>query len=144
MFLLIFVWTPPHFWALSLFSHSDYSRARIPMLTVTHGKKYTRRQILLYSAGLALLSLGISFSTLGGIFYFCAALILNGYFLFLASLVYLQDEKSAKKQKMVHERRLFLFSILYLFIIFGLILFEALIDRLGISFINFDLIEMVY
>ena len=144
MFLLIFVWTPPHFWALSLFSHSDYRRAKIPMLTVTHGKAHTRRNILFYSVALALLSIGISFSPLGGVLYFCAALILNGYFLYLAAIVYMQNEKSANKTKMAYERRLFMFSIFYMFFIFGFILLEALVDRLGGSFMNIDYSAMLY
>ena len=114
------------------------------MLTVTHGKNHTRRQIFLYSVGLALLGIGISFSSLGGIFYFCAALIFNGYFVYLAYMVYHQSEEKAKKQNMMHERRLFIFSIFYMFIIFGFILLEALVDRLGLGLINLDLGNMVY
>ena len=143
MFLLIFIWTPPHFWALSLFSHSDYSRAKVPMLTVTHGKQHTRLQILIYSVFLALTSLSISFSEIGGVFYFFSGLPLNCYFLYLALRVYLQGEKQSLDINMKYEKKLFLFSISYLFIIFGVILVEALIDRFQISFLNFQPLSMI-
>ncbi len=143
MFLLIFIWTPPHFWALSLFSHSDYSRAGVPMLTVTHGKPHTRLQILLYSFFLVVTSLSISFSEIGGIFYFFSSLVLNSYFLYLAFRVYLQGEQGSLDINMKYEKKLFLFSISYLFIIFGVILIEALIDKFQFSSLNFQLLSLI-
>jgi protoheme IX farnesyltransferase len=144
LFLLIFIWTPPHFWALSLFSHSDYHRANVPMLNVTHGKPHTRLQILLYTLVLTLISVGISFSSLGGIFYFISALILNAYLLYLAIRVYYQTEQVSQGLKMKYEKKLFLFSISYLFVLFSMILLEALIDRFQIASVNFQLTSIFF
>jgi protoheme IX farnesyltransferase len=66
MFALIFMWTPPHFWALALFMRSDYDDAGVPMLTVTHGRRSTRRHILAYTLLLAPVSLGLAFTSVGG------------------------------------------------------------------------------
>ena len=144
MFLLIFIWTPPHFWALSLFSHSDYHRANVPMLNVTHGKPHTRLQILLYTLALILISVGISFSNLGGIFYFISALILNCYLFYLAVRVYFQNEQLSLGLNMKYEKKLFLFSISYLFVLFGMIFLEALIDRFQIASLNFQLTNIFF
>jgi hypothetical protein len=66
MFGLIFMWTPPHFWALALFMKSDYHEAKVPMLTVTHGRAETRRQIWIYSLLLAPVALGLALTSIGG------------------------------------------------------------------------------
>src|SRR6056297_528681 len=73
MFALTFLWTPPHFWALALFMRSDYDDAGVPMLTVTHGRKSTRRHILVYTVLLAALAIGIGFTSIGGPLYLAVA-----------------------------------------------------------------------
>src|SRR5207237_7626373 len=81
LFLIIFAWTPPHFWALALYRTEDYARAGVPMLPVTHGKRYTRLQVLLYTLilfGVSLLPYAIRMS---GIAYLAAALALGGLFI---------------------------------------------------------------
>ena len=107
-------------------------------------KPYTRLQILLYTLVLALISVGISFSSLGGIFYFISALILNGYLIYLAIRVYYQTEPVSLGLKMKYEKKLFLFSISYLFVLFGMILLEALIDRFQIASVNFQLTSIFF
>src|SRR6476620_2207459 len=110
LFAIIFLWTPPHFWALSLFVRSDYANANVPMLPVVAGIQNTRLQVLLYSvtvviAGIAPYALGLT-----GLIYGVSAAVLNAIFLFLAVAVFANraEEVSAMKP----ERRLFAFSIL--------------------------------
>ena len=78
MVALIFMWTPPHFWALALFVKLDYHSARIPMLTVTHGRAETRRQAFLWSVGLAVVSFATALSSIGGPLTRAVAVGLNG------------------------------------------------------------------
>ena len=85
MFALIFVWTPPHFWALALFMKSDYHDANVPMLTVTHGRVETRRQVWVYSLLLVPVALGLAFTPIGGPVYLATALLLNAAFLWAHS-----------------------------------------------------------
>ena len=77
MVLIIFIWTPPHFWSLALFMKSDYDIAKVPMLTVTNGRRSTRNHIFVYSILLAFVALSIGFSSLSGPIYLVVALILN-------------------------------------------------------------------
>ena len=77
MFALIFIWTPPHFWALALFMRSDYDDAGVPMLTVTHGRRVTRNHILGYTVVLAILAVGTGFTAIGGPLYLALAVVLN-------------------------------------------------------------------
>ena len=81
MFALIFMWTPPHFWALALFVKSDYGDAGVPMLTETHGRKTTRNHILAYCVPLVLVALGLGFTSIGGAIYLVVAVLLNAWFL---------------------------------------------------------------
>jgi protoheme IX farnesyltransferase len=116
LFAIIFLWTPPHFWALSLFVRSDYANANVPMLPVVAGIQNTRLQILLYSvtvavAGMAPYALGLT-----GLVYGISAAILNAIFLILAIAVF--ANKAEEPSGMKPERRLFAFSILYLFALF--------------------------
>ena len=88
LFLIIFAWTPPHFWALALYRTEDYARAGVPMLPVTHGKPYTRLQVLLYTLilfGVSLLPFAIGMS---GIAYLAAAAVLGGLFIVYAVRLY--------------------------------------------------------
>jgi protoheme IX farnesyltransferase len=81
MFAIIFMWTPPHFWALALFMKTDYDDARVPMLTVTHGRKSTRIHVLVYTLLLFPVAVGTAFTSIGGPVYLAVALFFNIWFL---------------------------------------------------------------
>ncbi|HEX8643060.1 MAG TPA: heme o synthase [Allosphingosinicella sp.] len=117
LFALIFLWTPPHFWALSLFVRSDYAAAGVPMLPVVAGAKATRRQILLYSLPMAAVAVSLWPLGLAGFVYGGAAAALSLCFVALALDV--NANEAAEPARMAPEKRLFAFSILYLFAIFG-------------------------
>jgi len=121
MFLIIFVWTPPHFWALALIRAGDYARAGVPMLPVTHGPDETRRQILIYSLVLAPLGLAPSVMGFGGMFYTVVASILGVLFVVFAVNCYRTREGEAGERA---AKNLFAYSILYLFLLFAMILVE--------------------
>ncbi len=128
LFLVIFVWTPPHFWALSLWAHGDYARAGVPMLPVVSGARETRRQVLLYSillAPLGLLPWAVGFS---GPAYAAAAALLGGVFAWRAWQVWRepQDEAGRSLARDAAAKRLFGFSILYLFALFGALTLDRL------------------
>ncbi|MEM7241412.1 MAG: heme o synthase [Pseudomonadota bacterium] len=128
MFMLIFMWTPPHFWALALFMNEDYTKAGVPMLTVTHGKKETRKQILIYTVLLAPLSIAIGFTEIGGPFYLVASLILNAMFVAHAIKLYRRSEQMAEDDTFAAEKSMFKFSLSYLFLLFAAIGVEAFIN----------------
>ena len=133
MFALIFIWTPPHFWALALFMKSDYHDAGVPMLTVTHGRKSTRRHILAYTVALAILAVGTGFTAIGGPVYLASALLLNALFLKGAYDIWHRDEAQAEADGYKVEKSFFRLSLWYLFLHFGAILVEALLpDAWGI------------
>jgi protoheme IX farnesyltransferase len=123
LFLIIFFWTPPHFWALALLKQDDYARAGIPMLPNVAGERETRRQILLYS--LILAPLGATPMLLGfaGIAYGAAATLLGLIFIAIAVDLWRSRDKAAESAA----RRLFAYSILYLFLLFAMLLVEPLI-----------------
>jgi protoheme IX farnesyltransferase len=133
MFALIFIWTPPHFWALALFMRSDYDDAGIPMLTVTHGRPSTRRHILAYTVVLFALAVGAGFTSIGGPVYLVAAVVLNILFLKGAYDIWRRDEVVADADNYAVERKFFKLSILYLFLHFGAILAEALLRPWGLG-----------
>jgi heme o synthase len=117
LFLIIFMWTPPHFWALALYREGDYAKAGVPMLPVVSGASETRRQILIYT----LLLLPLTFAPLilgtAGLIYGITAGILGAYFFWLTiKIIRSQNDKSA--------RRLFGFSIIYLFALFAALIIE--------------------
>ena len=117
LFAIIFLWTPPHFWALSLFVRSDYAAANVPMLPVVAGIRNTRTQILIYSvilvvAAIAPLALGLT-----GLIYGLTAAVLNTIFVVLAAAVFANTSEDVSGMK--PERRLFAFSIVYLFGLFA-------------------------
>ncbi|APG63548.1 protoheme IX farnesyltransferase [Sphingorhabdus lutea] len=118
MFLIIFLWTPPHFWALALFMKTDYAKAGIPMLPVVAGQKTTRNQILLYS--IILTPFVIAPWALGytSYIYGAASIILSAIFLFLAVQIWRNDAINVEGMK--PEKQMFAFSILYLFALFAL------------------------
>jgi protoheme IX farnesyltransferase len=111
LFAIIFMWTPPHFWALALYRSGDYQRAGVPMLPVVSGARETKRQILLYSVLLAPLTLAPYALGIAGMAYLAAAVALNALFLYRAVRVWFDaTERSA--------RQLFGLSIVYLFLLF--------------------------
>ena len=127
MFALIFMWTPPHFWALALFMKADYHDAGVPMLTVTHGRASTRKHILAYTVPLVVLAVGTAFTSIGGPIYLAAALVLNALFLKGAYDIWKRDEAQAEADEYKVERSFFRLSLWYLFLHFGAILAEALL-----------------
>jgi protoheme IX farnesyltransferase len=133
MFALIFLWTPPHFWALALFRNDDYARAGVPMLPVTAGPRSTRRHILGYAVVLAVAALLPAFSGVGGPVYLAGAVVLNAPLLHGAWRVWRRDEGAAKADKFRVERRFFGFSILYLTLLFALLLAEAALRALDLT-----------
>ena len=121
LFLIIFLWTPPHFWALALLKHEDYARAGVPMLPVVAGRDETRRQILLYSLALAPTGIAPALFGFAGVVYLVVSLAFGAAFLVLAHRVYRHREgRRAEKAA----RDLFAFSILYLFALFAVLLAE--------------------
>jgi heme o synthase len=120
LFLLIFLWTPPHFWALSLYRADDYARAGIPMLPVVAGRRETQRQILLYT--LALVPTGVAPWALGfaGLLYGAVSVLFGAAMLALAWQIY-RREGDALLERAKH---MFAFSILYLFVLFAVLLVE--------------------
>ncbi len=121
---IIFFWTPPHFWALSLLQKDDYAAAKVPMLPVTHGAKATRLQIFLYSLLLAPLALAPVLTGLGGVAYGAIAALGGAFFLFLAFRVLRSRAGDGDKSQDKPARDLFGFSILYLFALFAAVLVE--------------------
>ena len=121
LFLIIFMWTPPHFWALALYRARDYERVNVPMLPVVAGGDETRRQILIYSLLLVPVTLMPCAAGNGGLLYFVSSLALGAVFLRLAWRVYRHRRGPTATRA---ARRLFQFSILYLFALFALLLVE--------------------
>ena len=125
LFALIFLWTPPHFWALALFVRSDYAAAGVPMLPVVAGVKVTRIQVLLYSLPMAVVAVAPWGLGLTGAIYGIAAIALSAIFLLLAARVALSRETDPAAMK--PERQLFAFSIVYLFGVFGALVADRLV-----------------
>jgi heme o synthase len=117
LFLIIFVWTPPHFWALAIARRDDYSRAGIPMLPVTHGVAYTRLQVLLYTVLLTVVTLMPYLTRMSGLLYLAAALVLNAGFLYYA----LALKITARAELPM---RVFRFSVKYLMWLFVALLVD--------------------
>lgn len=117
LFLIIFCWTPPHFWALALYRREEYASAGIPMLPVTHGMRYTRLQIVLYTALLCAVTL-LPFGTqMFGIVYLAGSVILNIGFIYYAVRLYRNYSDALARQT-------FSYSIQYLAMLFGLMLID--------------------
>jgi protoheme IX farnesyltransferase len=123
LFGLIFLWTPPHFWALSLFVRSDYAKAGVPMLPVVAGERATRQQILLYTGPMIAAAVAPWPLGLTGAVYGIAASLLSGVFALLAVRVALN--RATEPKAMGPEKRLFGFSVLYLFAIFGALVADS-------------------
>jgi protoheme IX farnesyltransferase len=133
MFALIFMWTPPHFWALALFMKDDYSNAGVPMLTVTHGRKATRAHVLVYTILLAPVALAAAFTSIGGPVYLAISAALNAGFLYGAWRIWRRDEAAAEADAYRVEKQVFRFSLYYLFLHFGAFLLEAALRSFGLG-----------
>lgn len=117
LFLIIFIWTPPHFWALAIFRRDDYARARVPMLPVTHGVVYTRWHVLFYTVLLIVITVLPYLTGMSGAFYLGGALVLGAGFLYYAiRLLNPPDEFFAM--------RVFKYSIVYLVALFAFLLVD--------------------
>ncbi|MDG1249838.1 MAG: heme o synthase [Gammaproteobacteria bacterium] len=117
LFLIIFTWTPPHFWALAIYRKEEYAKVDIPMLPVTHGEDYTRLHITLYTVLMSLITIFPYFTGMSGLVYLIGAILLNAGFLYYA--ISLQLTKSRTKAMAT-----FVYSIVYLMVLFAVLLFD--------------------
>jgi protoheme IX farnesyltransferase len=121
LFIIIFIWTPPHFWALSLFANDDYKSANIPMMTVTAGERSTKNQMLLYTLLLLPISASPYFLGYTGLFYGLTALLLGLFFVYTAIKVKAEEENKYKFAKLM-----FGYSVFYLFALFLGLMIDAI------------------
>tara|TARA_B100001250_G_scaffold404991_1_gene421751 strand:- start:704 stop:1609 length:906 start_codon:yes stop_codon:yes gene_type:complete len=124
LFLIIFVWTPSHFWALSLYKTDDYKKAKIPMLPITSGVKATKLNIFIYSLILFPVAIAPYFFNFSGLIYFIFSSILSVYYIFI-SYKLLKEKNSIVEKKLA--AKLFGYSIIYLFMIFTSVLIDKVI-----------------
>ena len=124
LFLIIFAWTPPHFWALALYRTREYAKAGLPMLPVTHGRKYTQLHVLLYTLILFACSLLPFAYGMSGWLYLAAALVLGGIFMAYAVRLYVRYSDALA-------RRTFRYSIVYLALVFAVLLIDHYIPLPG-------------
>ncbi|NLB14761.1 MAG: protoheme IX farnesyltransferase [Gammaproteobacteria bacterium] len=124
LFLIVFVWTPPHFWALAIFRRDDYARAMIPMLPVTHGVTYTRWHVLFYTLLLLVVTMLPWLTGMSGLFYLGGALVLGGVFLWYA--IRLMNPPSERFAMIV-----FNYTIVYLMALFAFLLVDHWLPPLG-------------
>ena len=124
LFAIIFMWTPPHFWALALYRRGDYEKAGVPMMPVVAGERETKRQILLYSLLLAPLGMAPTFIGMSSWFYGGFAGLLGLVFVGFALAVYREEGDS-------YARRTFAFSILYLFLLFASLIADKAVGLTG-------------
>jgi len=117
LFLIIFAWTPPHFWALALYRSKEYAKAGVPMLPVTHGERFTRRHILLYTVMLFAVSLLPFCTRMSGLIYLASALVLGAIFLAYAARLY-----HRYSDRLAHAT--FRYSIMYLALLFAALLID--------------------
>ena len=127
LFVVVFLWTPPHFWALALFVRTDYAAAGVPMLPVVAGERATRRQVIGYAVPMAVAAVAPWPLGLTGWIYGMAASLLSAWFVLLAWQVSRSHETD--QARMLPERRLFRFSILYLFALFGVLVLDRMLLR---------------
>ncbi len=127
MFAVIFMWTPPHFWALCLFMKSDYDEAGVPMLTATHGRRVTRNHIFAYTLLLAPFAVGLGFTSIGGPIYLAVAVVMNALFIKGAWTIWKRKEDTSLDDEYKVERSFFKLSLAYLFLHFGALMVEALL-----------------
>lgn len=127
LFLIVFIWTPPHFWALAIHRRDDYAKVDIPMLPVTHGIPFTRVQIFLYTVLLVIVTLLPYLIRMSGPLYLIGAVVLGGMFLFHAWKLF--DDKAVKQPM-----KTFVFSINYLMWLFGIMLVDHYIPVIQRAF----------
>ena len=128
LFLIIFLWTPPHFWALALYKQGDYGAAGIPMLPNVAGERVTKLQILLYSLVLVAVTLTPPFFGMGGAVYSAVAVVTGASFIFLAWRLFRSADGSAMRKA---ARTLFTYSLSYLFLIFLALITDHVTSMLG-------------
>ena len=122
LFLIIFFWTPSHFWALSLYKTEDYNNAKIPMLPVVAGIKTTKINIFVYAVILFIISLSPAFFGYFGLIYFLSSFFLGSYYVYLCYKLLTETNNEKKFAK-----KIFVYSILYLFLIFSIIIIDNII-----------------
>ncbi|MSP04662.1 MAG: protoheme IX farnesyltransferase [Acetobacteraceae bacterium] len=129
LFAIVFFWTPPHFWALSLYAHGDYARAGVPMLPVVAGARETRRQIFIYTIFLLPISLAPWMMGFSGVIYGVSVVVLDLGFLACAWRVWtdLQDSHGVSQANDAPARAMFKYSILYLFVLFAALAVDRLV-----------------
>ena len=128
LFLIIFLWTPPHFWALALYKQSDYGAAGIPMLPNVAGEAATKLQILIYSVVLVGVTLLPGFIGMSGVIYMATAMACGAGFIWLATRLYRTSESKAMKKA---GRSLFTYSLSYLFLVFFALIVDHVAQLLG-------------
>ncbi|MFN3937889.1 MAG: heme o synthase [Gemmobacter sp.] len=133
MFLVIFFWTPPHFWALALFMKGDYENAGVPMLTVTHGRKATRAHILAYTLLLVPVTVGAALTGIGGPLSLSIAVVLGTVFVAGALRIARRDDATSAADGHGVEKRFFRFSLLWLFLVFSGYLAEVWLAPFGLG-----------
>ena len=133
MFMLIFMWTPPHFWALALFVKSDYGNAGVPMLTETHGRDSTRKHIIAYTVLLLPVAIGLGFTSVGGPIYLAVAVAMNAWFLKGAFDIWRRTDADSDADSHKVEISVFKVSLYYLFAHFGALLVEAALRQTGMG-----------
>ena len=124
LFLIIFFWTPSHFWALSLYKSGDYKKAKIPMLTIISGVRTTKINILVYAIIMLPVASAPYFFNFGSLFYLITSLIMTIYYINLCYQLF--KSKNTKKSNIL-ARKVFVYSIFYLFLLFVMILLDNLI-----------------
>ena len=124
LFFIIFLWTPSHFWALSLYKAGDYKIAKIPMLPVIAGTQKTKLNILIYSLMMTPIVIAPYFFNLGGLVYLSISLIMTSYYVLLCYKLFRENRS---KESNIIARKIFVYSIFYLFVIFFLLLIESIL-----------------
>ncbi|GAB5347864.1 heme o synthase [Alteriqipengyuania sp. 357] len=130
LFAIIFFWTPPHFWALAMFVKSDYAKAGVPMMPVVRGERATRHQILAYSIFMVPLAAAPWYLGTAGMLYGVVSLVLTGFFALLA--VPVGTRTTGQDDTMKPEKRLFAYSIIYLFALFAALVVDRLAQNAGL------------
>ena len=124
LFLIIFLWTPSHFWALSIFKSKDYKAARIPMLVITSGVEFTKKNIFIYSILMIPTIIAPFYMGLLGLIFFIPSILMTFYYIYLCHKLLINKRKS---NEIIYSKKVFAFSIIYLFLVFVLILLDNFI-----------------
>ena len=124
LFLIIFFWTPSHFWALSLYKIDDYKNAKIPMLPIISGVRTTKLNIFVYALILFIIALSPYFFGFSGLFYFILTLSLSTYYVYLCFKLLFEKNTFDEKKR---SKNIFFYSIIYLFLIFSIVLIDKIV-----------------